>query len=247
MFDNKHNTNLLREFGIQCSQSIEMAVCEARVLNSPEIYYKGFKKPVVTNGQWRMSNRMENFNLFQTNRLNNWSILWIASEPSSNSEKNSIIFRKLMEGMRMVFTEGGLLMNKPHMEIMPNKNIVKIYEEIRQTRPETELIVFIIDKDDHYTNVKTLGERQYGYFTQCLKYSKLCSNMDLNIAPENLKDDRKLFAYLSNVLLKVNAKHGGINNQVNFDAVKKYAFRSIVLAENKSSCVYAQLYYASSF
>jgi len=108
--------------------------------------------------------------------------------------------------------------NEPIMQNLSKFSIEKIFELIREKVPKKpQLVVFIInDQDDVYNKIKSIAELELGLVTQCMKFDKLVSQMDFNVAPERVGHDRGLNNYLDNLCQKINSKLGGTNTTVEF-------------------------------
>jgi eukaryotic translation initiation factor 2C len=153
---------------------------------------------------------MMNKKFINTVNLTNWVVVWRMEESESN--------RKLfLNSARESFTKNGLnLARAPMVQTLTAKkmSIETVFELIKKNCPNPQLVMFIIDeRDNEYAELKTAADQTYGMATQCLKYDKLMSQM---------RDERKLDMYLSNVALKINSKIGGTNNLVDFSNLQRY-------------------------
>jgi hypothetical protein len=202
--ENHHDAKLLAEFGIK-ETSKEMLHVKARILEPVNVFYNDFKPLRVNNGSWRMMNKK----FVTTVRLERWIVVWrgVVSEEAKN---------QFLIGAKNSFTKNGLEIVKPPIaQVLPSKtkSIEDVFKLIQANCPNPQLVVMIIDdSDDEYARLKELADKTYGITTQCLRFSKLNSQM---------YDERKFDMYLSNVALKINSKIGGSNNTVDFANVDK--------------------------
>lgn len=185
----------------------------ARVLNAPEILYRNLAKQSVRNGQWQMANSMS---LFKSPELTNWVVVWLANRDTRKFKRMPIEQAKdrLYEFIRKVFFSKGLENAEPGWLDAERMDENQVFDAILKKFQNPQLVVFVINSDGQYENIKHLAERddKYGFVTQCMKLEKLGQFVD---------DDFKLTNYLTNILLKVNAKLGGVNNKASYDNIAK--------------------------
>jgi eukaryotic translation initiation factor 2C len=182
-----------------------MLQVKARVLDPANVYYNDMKPLQARNGQWRMMNKK----FINTVRLEKWIIVW-------RMQVNDETRKLFLDSAKNSFTKNGLEFAKPPIVqtlVSKDMNIEKVFELINKNCQNPQLVLFILsDRDDEYAELKSAADQTYGISTQCLKYDKLMSQM---------RDERKLDMYLSNVALKINSKIGGTNNLVDFSNLQK--------------------------
>lgn len=211
--------NLLKSFGINSIDKEKMITVNARVIEPPGLAYAGYKKPMIQNGKWRMANNMC---LFQTPILENWLIITtVGNKPPSKDDE--YLKLRFMNEIMNTFQNGGIRCSKPMYQCLPTNTIPEIFEMVKKNcAKKPQLVMFIIKTGEQYEQIKKIAEKDLGLMTQCINFDKLCQQIDDSIDdPTIVGKDRNLSNYLSNVLLKVNAKLGGINNIVDFSKLQK--------------------------
>ena len=189
-----------------------MQAVKGRVLNAPEILYRNMAKQTVRNGAWQMENSM---NLFKTPELKNWVVVWLANKDTRKFRRTPIndVKDKLFAHIQTAFNSRGLINAEPAWIDAERMNESEAFSEVRKKCVKPQICVFVINDGSQYETIKHLAERdEFGFVTQCINLVKLGQFID---------DDYKLQNYLSNILLKVNAKLGGVNNKTTYDKLKK--------------------------
>jgi hypothetical protein len=208
----RNELGFLKHFGITMCDS-QMQGVNARVLNAPEVLYRNLAKQTVRNGQWQMANSMS---LFKSIELKNWVVVWLANRDTRKFKRMPIEQAKdrMYEFIRKVFSSKGLENAEPGWLDAERMDENQVFDAILQKFQNPQLVVFVISNDGQYENIKHLAERdgKYGFVTQCMKLEKLGQFVD---------DDFKLTNYLTNILLKVNAKLGGVNNKASYENITK--------------------------
>lgn len=109
------------------------------------------------------------------------------------------ILRDFIENMRRMGKQRGMTINEPAIIYngrypAPERDLPNIKKKL----PEVQLIMVVLPRDgDYYAQVKKIGDRQISVLTQCVQGG----NVKRNGAP-----------LVGNLLLKINAKIGGVNN-----------------------------------
>jgi hypothetical protein len=219
MRNNVHDQNYLKEFGIICCNNNKMNEIKARVLNPPTVYYRNKSMPRIDNGKWRMAN---NFKLYETEKLEYWMIVWIVQ---MQTEKEFEFYKsKLINGIMKVFPLNGLQTSAPKILYLPKQKLSDVFIRIRKEcgHIKPKLVMFVFNESDERDEIKKIAEndKSYGLMTQCIKFDKFSNQID-----HDSDDDWKLNNYLSNVLLKINAKLGGCNNVVDYSILNKYLYK----------------------
>ncbi|XP_045601550.2 protein argonaute-2 [Procambarus clarkii] len=159
-----------------------------RVLATPQLLMDAPVEPV--HGVWDIRRR----SFFKPTTIHSWAVFNYCSRQVSQREVDEFL-RNLMK----MGTERGISFNNP-VRVM---NIFRPVPEhdlrlIRSDYNNLQLVLVILGKgDDLYARVKKAGDMEMGVLTQCVQ----CLNV---------KDFK--FPTLSNILLKINAKIGGINS-----------------------------------
>jgi eukaryotic translation initiation factor 2C len=184
-----------------------MVEFNGRILETPEILYGNGQTAKCNMGAWEMKERgkKESMKYFEPVDIHNWFI--IGAEPEKLFKKSDLdaMGQKFMK----VAAEVGMKMKAPRVTILKesrDKNArMKLLEEIVKhcLKLKPDLIMFVISQQDSYlyNKMKALGDVQYGVHTQC-------------ILSKNAKGNKLNPQLIGNVLLKINAKLHGINNQV---------------------------------
>jgi eukaryotic translation initiation factor 2C len=201
-----HDKALLADFGIKENPDVvkNMLTVQARILNPVNVYYNDFRPVRASNGSWRMINKK----FLQTIKLEKWIVIWRV-EKANEDFKN-----RFLDSARDSFTKNGLVFSKaPIVQQLGKLSVEEVFNLINKNCPNPQLVIFIIeDKNDEYAKIKSNAELKFGIVTQCLKFEKLSDQM---------RDNRKLDMYLSNVALKINSKIGGTNNFVDLSNLDK--------------------------
>jgi hypothetical protein len=196
---------------------------KARVLKPPNVYYRDHSTPKIDNGKWRMAN---NFKLYETPKLDFWMIVWIVE---MGDEDYAFYNSKLINGIKKVFPLNGLQTSPPKILYLPNQKLCDVFRRIRENcgNFKPKLVMFVFNESDQRDEIKKIAENDinYGLMTQCIKFDKFSKQMDHDIVEET---DWKLNNYLSNVLLKINAKLGGCNNVVDYSILNKYVYKHFI-------------------
>ncbi|KAF9527970.1 argonaute-like protein [Crepidotus variabilis] len=189
----------VRAFGLNISQA-PMTI-KARVLGAPTLQYgQGSRQADIAprNGSWNLIDKK----LFKAETVRRWAVVIFESPGRFNMPTVQGMIRGFIEGARacgMAVLDENPFINhaNPHTGVA---NILRAAGASvkKQTGEPPNLIVVVLPEDGNiiYTAVKHFGDVQMGVATQCLKANK-CG--------------RAKPQYWGNVMLKVNAKLGGIN------------------------------------
>jgi len=191
-------SHYVREFGIAVTPNpLQLS---ARVLNPPKLKYgPGSKQPTIApfNGQWNMVDKK----FVKPSVIHNWVVVIYEREAR---------FERFVQDMVKGFVDGcksvGIQIRNENPVIRWESGHGDINKQLlaagaaaqQQTKVGPTIIVVILPDNGNeiYTAVKHFGDVVRGVPTQCLKASK-CS--------------RAKMQFWANVMLKVNAKLGGIN------------------------------------
>ncbi|RWS30958.1 translation initiation factor 2C-like protein [Leptotrombidium deliense] len=178
----------MREFGIQVKS--QPMVVDARVLEAPDLVFRNMNvKP--RDGVWNMEKKC----LHEVVRLDNW----IAVNFSTNVNDNEA--KKFITELQNTANAIGMSIEEPVRVARVNnykpKTLKGIFEKAKAACAALKMILFIIPNDDSlYQEIKLVGDVQIGVPTQCV--------VDKNVRRCNS-------SLLSNLLLKINTKLGGVN------------------------------------
>ena len=173
-----------------------------RAVSTPEILYKDGKTSNSRMGAW---NKQNNVHYFKPVEIKTWFI--IGAEPEKFFKKSDI--DTCGEKFMKVAKDCGVTMGKPLTTILKqnqdkNARMNELEKLIKAcVGRKAQLIMLIIGQNDGYlyNKMKSLGDVKYGIHTQCI----LSKNAKGNKLNPNL---------INNVMLKINAKLYGINNQL---------------------------------
>ncbi|RWS17917.1 protein argonaute-4-like protein [Dinothrombium tinctorium] len=179
----------MKEFGIQVKS--QPLVVDARVLDAPELIFRSINvKP--RDGIWNMEKKL----LHEVIKLENWIVVNFAPNVSDNEA------RKFVSELQNTASAIGMVVDEPvkvaRVHNYKPKTLRSIFEKAKSACSLLKMIFFIIPNDDNlYQEIKLVGDVQIGIPTQC-------------IAEKNIRKYNS--SLLSNLLLKINTKLGGINS-----------------------------------
>jgi eukaryotic translation initiation factor 2C len=187
---------ILKLYGMLISES--MIKTKARLLPSPEIQFGGNRKhnPGHT-GSWDL--RGKKFYKGNEKALSRWGVGFFAGHRRSITHDQTLQWSD--QFVKMYKSMGGDIASAPVVKALNEdigSSVKKLYDEIASRfRGEPQLMVFIVpDKDSWvYLRIKKSADCRYGTPSQVLQAAHCISNK-----PQ----------YHANVLMKVNAKLGGI-------------------------------------
>ncbi|KAJ6019033.1 hypothetical protein N7522_001100 [Penicillium canescens] len=195
LLDHK-NDPILQQYGMVISE--QMIKTKARLLPCPELQFGGNRKhnPLHT-GTWDL--RGKKFFKSNENSLERWGVGFFESQRGGIGYDQVLMFT---EQFQKIYRQmGGDITNRP--VVVPLKEDVgpgvrKVYEAVVSRYPgEPQLLLLIVgDKDSFvYLRIKKSCDCRYGVPSQVLQSKHCIANK-----PQ----------YAANVLMKVNAKLGGI-------------------------------------
>jgi len=203
----RDSSPFLQEFSIDLSANPLQVdgVC----LNRPSLLYKDtcFEP---TKGKWNMNDKKV------LNGISLCKFSWVVVNFTTLTAQN---VRKFLDILHTFSEEKGMKIEMPLFWKEPRsfqyrpgiieETIQEIYTHYQIWQVRLDLIMFLITKkkDDRiYNDIKLAGDTVFGINTQCIT--------DYNV--RNCLAERGFFI-LSNLLLKLNAKLGGINNTISKD------------------------------
>ena len=203
----KDSSVYLQEFSIDLSD--EPVKVDGVCLNQPSLSYKDISFS-PNRGKWNMNEKkvLKGISLTKFS----WTIVNFSSINYQEIQKFLNIFCKFSEEkgiqieMPIIWKEPLSFQYRPGIIHEIFKDLSEYY---KQWNAQPSLLMFIITKkkDDRiYNDIKTEGDTVFGVTTQCFT--------DYNV--RNCLAGRGFFI-LSNLLLKINAKLGGVNSTINQD------------------------------
>ncbi|CAB4268631.1 unnamed protein product [Prunus armeniaca] len=187
----KYNADLmLRSSGI--SIGAEFVQVEGRVLSAPKLQVGNGQEFFPRNGRWNFNNKT----LVEPVKIGRWAIVNFSARCDIRYLVNSMLKCAEMKGITIedplfVFEE-----NYQNRRYPAHVRVEKMFDDI-SSEPEPRLLLCILPErknSDIYGPWKRRNLSELGIVTQC-------------IAPTKLNDQ-----YITNVLLKINAKLGGMNS-----------------------------------
>ncbi|PLN80024.1 eukaryotic translation initiation factor 2c [Aspergillus taichungensis] len=191
---------VLRSFGLQVDTN--MIRTKARLLPNPEIQFGGNQRlNPGTNGRWDLRGKK----FYQPNKrpLESWSIGFF---PGKRNAINKTQIEKFADGFIKSYAgHGGSVPNRPLIVELKEdiaEALKKLYNStgLRFQKDPQLLIIVVPDKNSFtYSRIKKSCDCRWGVPSQCLQAA--------HVAKANPQ-------YISNVLMKVNAKLGGTTARI---------------------------------
>ncbi|KAJ5155636.1 hypothetical protein N7492_008439 [Penicillium capsulatum] len=189
----------LLEYGLKIDSS--MLKTKARLLPSPQIEF-GNAKHLPTAGKWDL--RSKKFYKPNVQPLRSWGVGYF---PGAHSRTQSAMVSTFIDKFVNIYKgHGGVFQTSTPTSMELKEDIAeavkRLYEMTAKTwSQEPQLLIFIVPNKDAfaYLRIKKSCDCRYGVASQVLQASQV--NMNNN-------------QYHSNVLMKVNAKLGGVTSRV---------------------------------
>uniref|UniRef100_A0ACD5VW93 Uncharacterized protein n=1 Tax=Avena sativa TaxID=4498 RepID=A0ACD5VW93_AVESA len=191
--DNNYDSEpMLRECGISVAR--EFMQVEGRVLQAPQLSAGDDRQLYASNGRW-------NFNkdrFIQPIKVKTWGAVKFSARCDLSDLVRRLIQAGNMKGIQMESCAAVIEERQQMRREPPAKRVEAMFQQIKSSfkqKPEFLLCVLPEKNCDIYGLWKRECLAEHGIVTQCL------------VPPANIKDQ-----YLTNVLLKINAKLGGLNS-----------------------------------
>ncbi|KAJ6500471.1 Piwi domain-containing protein [Mycena sanguinolenta] len=192
-------SEFLRGGGITFSASSDPLQVDGRILDPPRMNYgasqyhpKGEIQALERPGSWNMMEKT----LLKPASISSWVIINFTQAQGSNSTKLTGFLRNLVSAMRnLVVKDAQQMTGNPQVADRVLTNACEIHE------PNLLVVVLNEFDADLYVKVKRFGDITRGIPTQCIKWNKNRWNAS----------DRATNQYHANLILKINARLGGIN------------------------------------
>lgn len=188
---------ILNHFGLRIQP--EMQRIKARLLKNPKIQFGGSTLDPGTRGRWDL--RGKRFHSPNPDGLKSWGV---GVFPGRGVDK-AVVDSFLANFVRMYQGHGGRIVNsRPFVDLCSSdagravENMYQKTGDAFKTRPQ--LLIFVVTSRDSflYHRVKKSCDCRFGIVSQVMQYAQVQKNN-----PQ----------YISNVLMKVNAKLGGATSQ----------------------------------
>ncbi|KAF5751651.1 hypothetical protein HS088_TW02G00667 [Tripterygium wilfordii] len=189
----KYDTEpMLRSCGISISTSFNQV--EGRVLPAPRLRFGNGEDFSPRNGRWNFNNKK----LVEPTKIERWAIVNFSARCDVRGLVRDLTKCAEMKGISIeppfdVFEE-----NPQYRRAPPNVRVEKMFEEMQSKLPGApQFLLCLLPERKNcaiYGPWKRKNLTEFGVVTQC-------------IAPTRVNDQ-----YLTNVLLKINAKLGGLNS-----------------------------------
>ncbi|KAM7497011.1 hypothetical protein LguiA_021425 [Lonicera macranthoides] len=185
---------LLRSCGISIGTNFTQV--EGRVLNAPKLKAGNGEEFFARNGRWNFNNKK----LVDPTKIERWAVVNFSARCDTRGLIRDLIKCGGMKGIHIdapfdVFEE-----NPANRRAPPLVRVEKMFEDIQSKLPGApQFLLCILPERKNsllYGPWKRKNLSEYGIVTQC-------------IAPTRVNDQ-----YLTNVLLKINAKLGGLNSML---------------------------------
>ena len=188
---------VMNHFGLRIAQ--EMQKTRARLLKNPKIQFGGSQTDPGTSGRWDLRNKR--FLTTNPQELYSWAV---GVFPGKNVEK-LVVDNFIQSFVKAYRNHGGKVSNpQPYVNIMPpdaGQAVEKLWVETgNKFQRRAQILIFIVQSKDawHYTRLKKSCDCRYGVVSQVMQYTHV---------------QRNSLQYISNVLMKFNAKLGGTTSQ----------------------------------
>ncbi|KAK4279249.1 hypothetical protein QN277_016979 [Acacia crassicarpa] len=195
--NNKYDSEpMLHNCGVSISNSFTEV--EGRVLQAPRLMF-GDREENPRNGRWNLNNKK----IVQPSRIEKWAVVNFSARCDTRGLVRDLIKCGGMKGVLVeepfcVFEEKPQFRRDP-----PVIRVEKMFEEIQSKLPGPPKFLLCLlperKNSDLYGPWKRKNLSEFGVVTQC-------------IAPTRVNDQ-----YLTNVLMKVNAKLGGLNSMLSIE------------------------------
>ncbi|KAF2290338.1 hypothetical protein GH714_011246 [Hevea brasiliensis] len=183
---------MLRSCGISISSSF--AQVEGRVLPAPRLKIGNGEDFFPRNGRWNFNNKR----LVQPCNIEKWAIVNFSARCDVRNLVRDLTRCAEMKGINVEPPFDAFEESPQYRRAPPTVRVEKMFEEIQSKLPSAPKFLLCLlperKNSDIYGPWKKKNLADFGIFTQCL-------------APQRVNDQ-----YLTNLLLKINAKLGGLNS-----------------------------------
>lgn len=211
---NHPNDPVLREFGLKIEDN--MTKTKARLLPNPEIMFGGNKKfNPGTTGKWNLASKK--FYAGNPKPLFSWGVGYFTKGRSPLNRKQIESFvdsfvRTYIEHGGQVTTRQPIILDLPDDPAVGLKHLHDSIGNKYKSNPEFYLIIVQDKNSFHWTRLKKSADCRFGVASQVVQSAQVAK-----CNPQ----------YISNVLMKVNGKLGGITSRaiskINGDSLRPYS------------------------
>ncbi|XP_074321214.1 protein argonaute 4A-like isoform X2 [Silene latifolia] len=191
---------LLRSSGIAINN--QFLGIEGRVLTAPKLRVGNGEDLIPQRGRWNFNKKT----LLDAIKLERWAILNFSARVDMDSLKRDLVKCGQNKGMRVNYPLGVFFESSQDRSYPAEKRVDMMLENVQsELREPPQLLLCILSdrkNSDIYGPLKKKCLVDLGVVTQC-------------IAPKRLNDQ-----YLTNVLLKINAKLDGLNSKLAVEAAE---------------------------
>ncbi|KAL9373483.1 hypothetical protein Peur_033103 [Populus x canadensis] len=200
---------MLRSCGITISSQFTQV--QGRVLPAPKLKAGNGEDVIPRNGRWNFNNKR----FFEPSKIENWAVVNFSARCDVRGLVRDLIKFGEMKGILISDPMDVLEENAQFRRAPPPVRVDKMFEQIQTAFPDAPprfLVCLLPDRknSDIYGPWKRKNLAEYGIFNQCL-------------APTRVNDQ-----YILNVLLKINAKLGGLNSLLAMEQSRNIPFVSKV-------------------
>ncbi|KAJ6864172.1 protein argonaute 4A-like [Populus alba x Populus x berolinensis] len=200
---------MLRSCGITIIS--QFTKVQGRVLPAPKLKAGNGEDVIPRNGRWNFNNKR----FFEPSKIENWAVVNFSARCDVRGLVRDLIKFGEMKGILISDPMDVLEENAQFRRAPPPVRVDKMFEQIQTAFPDAPprfLVCLLPDRknSDIYGPWKRKNLAEYGIFNQCL-------------APTRVNDQ-----YILNVLLKINAKLGGLNSLLAMEQSRNIPFVSKV-------------------
>ncbi|CAM1327792.1 AGO1 (predicted) [Pycnogonum litorale] len=215
---NFKNNPMAKAFGILISD--KMTSVDGRVLDAPAIQYdqKEPKKYVMPReGSW---------NIVRNTFVHSVDVKkWAICSMRSFGVPEIVHLREFAQVLQQEARKVGMNFSDPvfvdHFQISSEQAIKDRFAYLKKQHKDLQLIVVPLEKTSNcYENVKITGDVETGTVTQCINIDNLMKCVNRMRGYEQL---------VCNILLKINAKLGGINHQLHHNMSRPDVLRKCII------------------
>jgi hypothetical protein len=187
-----------------------MAIIPARILSAPIVTYEN-KAFSPNSGLWNLVD----VKLTSSGAVTSWAVLTIGSGVAAREDPIDSYFASAVDDFRMKCAEIGLeigpCINELRCAIQLNRDsgladLHPVRHRLSQKAGKVTFVLVILNfyHENIYSEIKYLGDTQYGVITACVNLRKMSRGNPY---------------YISNVALKLNLKLGGTNHAIQNDCL----------------------------
>ncbi|KAL8684936.1 MAG: hypothetical protein Q9224_006056 [Gallowayella concinna] len=205
--------------------SNERIQTNARILPAPALNFcKSIVKPGKS-GWWDLKGKA--FVAGNPKELISWGVMVIKSSNSAENIPSSQAKDFVKSFVKIYRDHGGTVSRKyepEYLEVEPRANLVKAIADIitsvrKNTKEDPQILIFILPNknSDVYLRIKKDCDCHWGVYSQCVQVKEV----------RKVNNDR----YISNLLMKVNAKLGGTTNRIDTKESQQFFDTMIIGAD----------------